>query len=83
MCPAICGDSGPMSLPSSFDFPGELKNWLRVQEVSPKLHSFGQQIPLCSTRFQLQDCLSLLNFLLLDASGLTAALPSSRQGVHP
>ena len=31
MCPVIFGDSGPMSLPYSFDFPGQLKNWLRVQ----------------------------------------------------
>ena len=29
MCPSICGDSDPMSLPFSFDFPGQLKNWLR------------------------------------------------------
>ena len=42
MCPAICGDSGPTSLPYSFDFPGQLKNWLRVQGVSPKLYYFGQ-----------------------------------------
>ena len=83
MCPAICGDSGPTSLPYSLDFPGKLKNWLRVQGVSSKLYCFGQQVPLCSTRFQPQDCLSLLNFLLLDATGLTAALPSTRQGMHP
>ena len=72
-----------MSLPYSFDFPGQLKNWLRVQVVSPKLNCFGQQVLLCSTRFQPQDCLSLLNFLLLDATGLTAALPPTRQGMHP
>ena len=83
MCPAICGDSGPMSLPYSFDFPGQLKNWLRVQGVSPKLYCFGQQVLLKSTTFQPQDCLSLLNFLLLDATGLKAVLPLTRQGVHP
>ena len=33
-----------MSLPYSFDFPGQLKNWLRVRGVSPKLHCFGQQV---------------------------------------
>ena len=31
------GDSGPTSLPYSFDFPGQLKNWLCVQRVSSKL----------------------------------------------
>ena len=38
MCPAICGDCAPMSLPYYFDFPGQLKNWLRVQRSSPKLY---------------------------------------------
>ena len=33
-----------MSLPYSFDFPGQQKNWLRVQGVSPKLYCFGQQV---------------------------------------
>ena len=83
MCPAICGDSGPMSLPYSSDFPGQLKNWLRVQGVSAKLYCSGQEVLLCSTSFQPQDCPSLLNFLLLDATGLPAALPSTRQRTHP
>ena len=82
MCPAICGDS-PMSLPSSVDFPSQLKNWLRVQGVASKIYCFGQQVPLCSTRCQPQDCRSLLNLLLPDATGLPAALPSTRQSVHP
>ena len=34
MCPAIFRDSGPRSLQYSFDFPGLLKNWLRVQEIA-------------------------------------------------
>ena len=33
---AIYGDGGPMSLPYSFDVPGQLKNWLLVQGVSPQ-----------------------------------------------
>ena len=66
-----------------FDFPGQLKNWLCVQGGSPKLYCFGQQVPLCSTRFPPQDCLSLLNILLLPATGLSAAFPSTRQGMHP
>ena len=67
-----------------FDFPGQLKNWLRVQGVSPKLDNFGQQILPYSPRFQLQDCLSLLNLLLLlDATGFPAAFRSIRQGMHP
>ena len=69
-----------MSLPYSFDFPRQLKNRLRVQGVAPKLH-FGHQILLCSTRSQPQNCQNLLNLhLLLDATGLTAAFPSTRQG---
>ena len=38
MCPTIFGGSGPMSLPYSFVFPGQLKNWFRVQMVAPKLY---------------------------------------------
>ena len=81
MCPAICGDGGPMSLLHPFDFPGQLKYWLRVRGDAPKLYCFGQQVLLCSTRSQPQDCRSLLNLLLLDATGLPAAFPSSRQGM--
>ena len=83
MCPAICGDVGPTSLPYSFDFLGQLMNWLRVQWGSPKLYYSGQQVLLCSTRSQPQDCWSLLNLLLLDATGLSAAFPSTCQGMHP
>ena len=88
MCPAIFGGSGPMSLPYSFDFPGRLKNWLRVQGVAPKLYCFGQRVSpflvsLCNTRSQPQDCRSLLNLLLLDATGLPAAFPLTRQDLHP
>ena len=84
MCSATCGDSGPMSLPCSFDIPDELKNWLRVQRVASRLHRFGQQIPLCSTRFQPRDCRSLLNLLLLlNATGFSAAFPLTRRGMHP
>ena len=72
-----------MSLPYPFDFPGQLKNWLRLQGVDPKLYYFGQQVLLCSTRSQPQDCWGLLNLLLLDATGLPAAFPSTRQGMHP
>ena len=80
----VSGDMCPTSLPYSIDFPGQLKNWLRVQGVAPKLYNFGQQILLCSTRSQPQDCQSLLNLLLLlDATGLPAAFPSTRQGMHP
>ena len=71
-----------MSLPYSFDFPGQLQNWLLVQGVSPKLYCFGQQVLLCSTRFQPQDSRNLLNLLLLDATGLPATLPSTSQGLH-
>ena len=64
-----------------FDFPCQLKYWLRVQGVAPKLCCFGQQVPLCSTRSQPHDCRSLLNLLLLlDATGFTAAFPLTRQG---
>ena len=69
MCSVKFGDCGSMSHPYSFEFPCQLKNWLRVQGVALKLYCFGQQVPLCSTKFQPQDCLSLLNFLLLDATG--------------
>ena len=31
-----------MSLPFCFDFPGQLKNWLRVQRVSPSFIVLGQ-----------------------------------------
>ena len=86
-CPATCGDNGPMSLRYSFNSPGQLKNWLRVKGVSPKLYFFGRRVPpslvsLCSTRPH--GCRNLLNLLLLlDATGLSAALPSTRQGMHP
>ena len=70
MCPAMFEGSGPMSLPYSFHFPGQLKNWLLVQGVSPKLYCFVLQVLHYSTRFQPQDCLSLQN-----VTGLTAALP--------
>ena len=60
----------------------QLKNWLRVQVVAPKLHCFGQQVSLCSTRSQPPDCRSLLNLLLLDATGFPATSPSIRQGMH-
>ena len=84
MCPAIFEGGGPTSRPYSCDFPGQLKNWLRVQRVPPKLYCFGLQVSLCSTRSQPQDCRSLLNLLLLlDATGFPAALPSSRQNMHP
>ena len=46
-------DGRPMSLPYSFDFPGQLKNWLRVQGVSPKLYCFGNKflfVVPCSSR---------------------------------
>ena len=32
-----------MSLPYSFDFPGQLKNWLRVQGVSPSFIVLGNK----------------------------------------
>ena len=76
-------DSGPMSLLYLFDFPCQLKNWLRVQGVAPKLYCFGQQVPLCSIRSQPQDCRSLVNLLLLDATGFPAAFPLTRQSMHP
>ena len=77
MWPATCGDSGPMSLPYSVDF-------YKGRGFSQALTVFGQQaLLLGSTRPQPQDCRSLLNLLLLDAIGLTAAFPSNRQGMHP
>ena len=60
----------PMLLPYSFDFPGQLKNWLRVQGFHPEPHCFGQQVILCGTRSQPQDCRSLLN-VLLDVTGFS------------
>ena len=45
MCSAIFGGSAPMSLLYPFDLPGQLKNWLRVLGVAPKLYCFGQQVP--------------------------------------
>ena len=39
----------------------QLKNWLRVQGVAPKLYCFGHQSLLFSTKFQPQDCRSLLD----------------------
>ena len=50
-----------------FDFPCQLKNWLRVQE----------QVPLCSTKSQPQDCRSLLNLLPEVFSDMHAAFSSS------
>ena len=85
MCPALCGGSGPMSRPCSSDFPGQLRNWLLVLRCVRRTHNFlslGNRFLFVSTRFQLQDCLSVLKFIL-DATGLTAALPSTRQGMHP
>ena len=72
-----------LSSMDSFVFPCQMKNWLRVQGVAFKLCYFWQQILLCSTRSQAKDCLSLLNLLLLDATGLPAAFASTRQGMHP
>ena len=65
-----------------FDF---LVNWRTgsLQGVVHKLYHFGQQVLLCSTRSLPQDCRSLLNLLLLDATGLSAVFPSTRQGMHP
>ena len=71
-----------MSLLYPFDFPGQLKKWLRVQGVAPKLYCFGQRVPLCSTRSQPLDCRSLLKLVLLDATRFTA-FPLTRQGMHP
>ena len=53
-----------------------------------KLYCFGQRVlpllvTLCSTRSRPQDCRSLLNPLLLDATVCTAAFPLIRQGMHP
>ena len=49
-----------------------------MQGVPPKLYCFGQRVSpelvsLCSTKSQPQDCRSLLNLLLLDATGFPAA----------
>ena len=79
---AVFGDHVSISHLYPFDFPCQLKNWLRVQGVAPKLHCCGQQVSLCSTKSQPQDCRSLPNLLLLDATVFTAAFPSSRQGMH-
>ena len=76
---AIFGHCGPMSLLYPFDL--SLKNWLYVKWVALKLCFFGQQVLLCSTRFQPQDCRSLLNLVLLDATGLSPAFPSTRQSM--
>ena len=45
--------------------------------VLPSFTVFGQQVLLCSSKFQPQDCQSLLNFLLLDATGRCS------WGIHP
>ena len=54
MCPAICGNGGPMSLPYSFDFPGQLKNWILVQGVPPSFivlaNKFSFVVPSSSHR---------------------------------
>ena len=65
--------------------------WLSwsTEELAPCGQGFSQALLFWATSstlwqvFQPQDYLSLLNFLLLDATGLTAALPSTRQGMHP
>ena len=54
--------------------------------VAPKLYCSGQRVlpklvSLCSTRSQSQDCRSLLNLLLLDATGFPAAFPLTRQSM--
>ena len=76
-----------MSLLYPFDFPCQLKNWLRVQGVALKLYCFGQRVPLCSSRSQPLDCRSLLNLLLLllllDATGFRASLPLTRKNMNP
>ena len=54
-----------------------------MQGVDPKLYYFGQQILLCSTKSQPQDCVCLLNLLFLMRRGLLGAFPATRQGVHP
>ena len=77
-----------MSLLYPFDFPYQLKNWLRVQGVAPSFTVLGNGFPrnlfpLCSTRSQPQDCRSLLSLLLLDATGFSAAFPLTRQSMHP
>ena len=74
-------DSGPMSLPCSFDYPGQLKSWLRVQGVSLKLCCFGQ--PFAVPGSSRRNVWVFRILLLLDETGLTAALPWSRQGMHP
>ena len=41
MCVAIFGDNVSMSLLYPFDFPSQMKNWLRVQGFASKLYYFG------------------------------------------
>ena len=63
-----------------------LVNWRTGSVCNGVLPSFivlGNRFLLYSTRFQPQDCRSLLNLLPLDATGLPAALPSTHQGMHP
>ena len=64
-------------------FPVNRRTGSVCKGVEPKLNYFGQQVLLCSTRSQPQDCRSLLNLLLLSATRFPAALPSTRQGTHP
>ena len=82
LCSAIFESSGPMSLLCPFDFPCQLKIWLLVQGVAPKLHCSGQRVLFCSTISQPKDCQSLLNLLLLDATDFTTAFPLTRQSMH-
>ena len=83
MCVAIFGDIVSMSLLYLFDFLSQLKNWLRVQGVAPNLYFFWETcfsvnlFPFVVPRSQLQECRSLLNLFLLDASGFPAGFSIS------
>ena len=57
----------------------QLKNWLRVQGVAPKLYCFWAT----GSPLQYQVPAAGLSNFLLDATGLSAALPSTRQSMHP
>ena len=66
----------------------QLNTCLRVQGITPKVYCLGNGFPRTlfpssSTRSQPQDCRSLLNLLLLGATGFSAAFPLSRQSMHP
>ena len=67
----------------------QLKNWLRVQGVAPKLYCFGQRVlpklvSLCITSLSLRIVgVFWIFFFFLMRRVSPAAFPLTRQGMHP